>query len=382
MRGKPKKIYKPVGFTDAIDGFPQRKSYSERITDNEMEIPRPLEYDDIDDAFNEFADKMIDLVDDSGRKVPTFTLYSNQRFSEYSQTWEHTDEDGNLLMNFKTVNRQNNPSAGTVQGGFWNIPGNRRYTTHMKTVLDDSGREHVEIYSMGQPYCVDLSYRVNFVTNTYDMLNRFNERVHELFKARQFYIRPNGHFIPMVLEDVTDETTYSIDERKFFVQSVLIKAMAYIIHETDFEVKKFAKNVKLNDIERKRNVCVDIEDIETEKPSNTGVNPITLTVKFGKGETRVEFEVDSNITIENASKSNVNGLRVFVNGIPWFIEKGFELKVGDTVRMKINSQNPREESKVVFYGYETGSEVVRVPDEEDASIKGEYGTELLVSTDD
>ena len=50
--------------------------------------------------------------------------------------------------------------------------------------------------------------------------------------------------------------------------------------------------------------------------------------------------------------------------------------------MKINPQNPREESKVVFYGYETGSEVVRVPDEEDASIKGEYGTELLVSTDD
>ena len=353
MAERPKKVYKPVGFKDPVKGVQRRFSYSRTIMNKETEIPKPLEYEDIDDAFNEFADKLIDLVDDNGRRVPTFTLYSNQRFSEYSQTWSHTDEDGNLLMNFKTVNRQNNPVTGTNQGGFWNIPGNRRYTTHMKTVLDDDGTEHVEVYSVGQPYCVDLTYRINFVTNTYEMINMFNERVHDIFKARQYYIRPNGHFVPLVLDDVVDETAYSIDERKFFVQSITVKAMAYIIHEKDFEVKKFAKEVKLHEDTKRRDVCVDIEEIDGNEENKTEKG-LELTVSFGKWEKTAEFEMDTDMSVTEIIRNNVASVRLSINGVPWFIEKGFKMRNGDVVRVRIWAQDQNKPASVIFRGTETG----------------------------
>lgn len=351
MNGQPKKIFRPVSFSDTERGFARRLSYGRTITLNETEIPKALEYEDIDDAFNEFVDKELDLVDNNGKRVPYFTLYSNQRFSEYSQTWEHTDEDGNLLMNFKTVNRRNNPNAGTGQGGAWNIPGERRFTTHMKTVLDDNGDEHVEVYSMKQPYNVDLYYRVNFVTNTYEMINRFNERVHDLFKSRQCYIRPNGHFIPMVLEEVNDETTYSIEERKFFVQSIVVKAMAYIIHEEDFDVKKYPKRVKLYDSTKQRRPksMVDIEEKEGE--DNYAFKSLDLRVMFAPGENKVEFTMDTDMVVQYGTRDNITDVRVSINGTPIFIEKGFSIKNGDNVKVRMWSADYRSPSVMVFSGY-------------------------------
>lgn len=352
MNGQPKKIFRPVGFTEPEKGFGRRLSYGRTITLNETEVPKALEYEDIDNAFNEFVDKELDLTDTEGKKVPYFTLYSNQRFSEYSQTWEHTDEDGNLLMNFKTVNRQNNPNVGSGQGGTWNIPGERRYTTHMKTVLDDNGDEHVEVYSMKQPYSVDLMYRVNFVTNTYEMINRFNERVHDLFKARQCYIRPNGHFIPMILEEVNDETSYSIEERKFFVQSIIIKAMAYIIHEEDFEVKKYPKRVKLYDTAKLRRPksTVDIEEKEGE--DEYAYKSLDLRVTFAPGETKVEFTMDTDMVVQYGTRDNITDIRLSINGTPIFIEKGFTLKNEDVVKVRMWSADYGSPASIVFSGYD------------------------------
>ena len=105
---------------------------------NNFYLPNPVEYEDIDDAFLDFVDCEIGLVA-KGQKVPTYTLFSNHRFSEFSQTYGHTDEDGNLLMDFKTVGRENNPKPGSGQDGLFNIPGNRRYTVGIRSVLDDNG---------------------------------------------------------------------------------------------------------------------------------------------------------------------------------------------------------------------------------------------------
>ena len=108
---QPKKNITKVKLVDEVYGLPLRKSYNETIVKNAPIIPKPLEYQDIDIAFNEFVDKRINLTI-KNKHVPTFTLYSNQRFSEYSQTWSHTDEENNLLTNFKTVSREPNPKPG------------------------------------------------------------------------------------------------------------------------------------------------------------------------------------------------------------------------------------------------------------------------------
>lgn len=350
MRRQPKKNITKVNRTQKIYGNTVRKSYQKIILEKAPVFPKPLEYDDIDKAVFDFVDKEIDIVID-GALIPTYTLYSNQRFSEYTQMWEHSDEFGNLYLNFKTVNRDKNPSFGKNQGELWNIPGQRKYTLLQREVLEDNGTESYEIYTMKQPYAVDLSYTINFVTTTVDYLNQFNQKINKLFAARQYYIRPNGHFIPMVIDEISDETAYSISDRKFYVQSVTINLMAYIIENNDFEVKKYPKrtNLSLNGNQYQKNKpCVEIEEIDNPIKNKT----LNVNIKFPTYHNKIEFEFDTDMNVEKVYTENVRSIRIMVNDILYYTEKGFKLHNEDSVRIQINPIEEEQECFVQFIGYD------------------------------
>lgn len=349
MRSRqPKRNIIPIKFKDALTGDDRRMSYAETILYKEKRFPKPLGYEDIDSEFGKFIDSALEMVDSDGKRIPTFTLYSTQRFSEYSQTWEHTDEQGNLLMNFKTVNRENNPSRGTNQGNYWNIPGDRYYTLLREDVLDDNGNENVVLYSMKQPFTVDMNYRVNFITNTFSMLNVFNSKINDLFKARQCYIRPNGHYIPMVIDSIDDETSYTIEDRKFFVQSVHIKIMAYIINPEDFKVSKYSKQPRLYALGERQNKrpVVNIEEYE----ETVDHRHIDIVVNFKEYDKKVIFEMDTDVDVECIQTENVRNLRLFINDVPYYTDGSFKLRKGDIVRLKIRVIDEQKPSKVIFKG--------------------------------
>lgn len=350
MRRQPKKNMTKVNRAQKIYGNMVKKSYQKTILEKAPVFPKPLEYDDIDKAVFDFVDKQIDIVID-GELIPTYTLYSNQRFSEYTQMWEHSDEFGNLYLNFKTVNRDKNPSFGGNQGELWNIPGQRKYTLLQREVLEDNGTESYEIHTMKQPYAVDLSYTINFITTTVDNLNQFNQKINKLFAARQCYIRPNGHFIPMVIDEISDETTYSISDRKFYAQSVTIKLMAYIIEKDDFEVKKYPKrtNLSLNGDKYKKNQpCVEIEEINNPLKNKT----LNVNITFQPYHNKLEFEFDTDMNIEKIYTENVRNFRIMVNDTLYYTEKGFKLHNEDNVRIQIKPIDGEQESFMQFIGYE------------------------------
>lgn len=350
MRGlQPKKNLTFVNLkTKETNGNIIRKSYAQDIVHNAPIYPKPLEYADIDVAFNKFVEEELGLTV-NGKDVPTFTLFSNQRFSEYSQTWKHSDEEGNLILNFKTINRSTTPQGGENQGGLWNIPGDRFYTLLQRSVLEDNGTESVEVYSMKQPYAATLEYRVSFVTDLFENLSTFNELVNDLFKARQYYIRPNNHYIPLILESVDDESKYSVSDYRFYVQTVTIKALAYIIHEEDIKVEKFPKRVHIGlvgDKAKNKKVKIDIEEDEDELKNQT----IRLSLSFEKWHDKADFKIDTDMVIQKIDKTNIRNMRVFVNDTPIYWNKGFSVKDGDRIRVKINQFDVKEEASLVFNG--------------------------------
>ena len=349
MRTQPKKNITQPNKYKSMRGNMTRIGYQNKILEKAPIFPKPLEYGDIDNAMFEFVDKQIDIVIE-GELIPTYTLYSNQRFSEYSQMWEHSDEFGNLYLHFKTVNREKNPFFGENQGKLWNITGKRKYTLLQQQVLDDNGTESYEIYTMRQPYAVDLSYSINFVTTTLENLNKFNQKINKLFAARQYYIRPNGHYIPMVIDEISDETSYSISERKFYVQSVKLKLMAYLIEPEDFEVKKFPKRVNtiLNGDNFRKKVCVEIE----EEDNPTENKNLKLNITFEPFHTKTEFDFDTDMTVTEISSENVRNIRVMINDELYYTEKTFKIKNNDNVRIQIKPIDFEKECKVSFIGYE------------------------------
>ncbi len=352
MRTQPKKNITKINSNNSVFGNEVKLGYQKAILEKAPNLPKPLEYDDIDKAVFEFVDKKIDLTID-GKTVPTYTLYSNQRFSEYTQMWEHSDENGNLYLNFKTINRDKDPSFGDNQGSLWNIPGNRKYTLMKRDIIDENGVECTEIYSMSQPYAVDLTYTINFITVTLEELNNFNQKVNKLFSARQYYIRPNGHFIPMVIDDISDETTYSISDRKFFVQSITIKLMAYIIEKNDFEVKRYPKNINISfeNLKASKQNCVDVEEEDSPMKNKT----LNVNIQMKPYKNKVEFDFDTNMKVEEIITENVRTIRVMVNGVLYYTDKGFVLRDEDNVRIQIRPFNESKESFIKFVGYEIDS---------------------------
>ena len=348
MRSQPKKYNSKVTLFRKDDGDNKRLANQKVILDKSSIFPKPLEYEDIDKAVTDFADNVLSLSI-NGDKIPTFTLFSNQRFSEYSQTWQHVDDAGNLYLNFKTINREKNPKKGSNQGNSWNIPGGRKYTLLQREVLDDNGTESYEVYTMKQPYCVDLIYNINFVTNLFEKINDFNSLVNKTFSACQFYIRPNGHFIPLMLETIDDETSYSIDERKFYVQKIVVKAMAYIIEEKDFEVQRFPKHVQVgvaSDLGKKP--LIEIE----EKNDNVKNKTLSVIIDYPPYVCSAEFEIDCNMFVQNIELDNVKSYNLFINGKLCLQDKDFELNDGDDIKICIRKSEYNANSIVRLNGYD------------------------------
>lgn len=348
QRTRPKKDYKPIRLYDKTFGKERRLNYAKEILHKETTFPQPLEYEDIDEAFGEWVENELKFSY-NGKEMPTYKLYSNQRFTEFTQMWQNSDKEGNLMMNFKTVNREPNPSGGKNQDDYWNIPGERYYTLLIRDVLDENGTESYEIHSMKQPFTVDLVYRVNFVTNMFSVINEFNTRLNELFKARQCYIRPNGHFIPMVLDGIDDQTTYALDNRKFFLQSCTIRVMAYIIKKEDFKVEYRPKRVRMfaegMSINKKPEISIE------EYTSEVHNQAVDLTIDFKPYYDYSQFVIDVDINVEDIVLKNVRNYRLFINDTPYYTDKGFQLKSGDEVKVKIKPFNETEEAQILLLGY-------------------------------
>ena len=171
---------------DTIDR--KREISKEIVRHNEYTL-KPVTYEDIDNEMKSWVESAINIIQDDV-KLPTMVLYSNQRFSEYLQTWRFTDENNNIRLNFKTITRENNPSHGTIVGDTYNIPNNKFYTYKSIEAINDAGKKYRIDYKMRQPTPVDLTYRVSILTNRYTSINKFNEIVNTLFNSKQVYICP------------------------------------------------------------------------------------------------------------------------------------------------------------------------------------------------
>ncbi|MBP5724323.1 MAG: hypothetical protein J6X18_12225 [Bacteroidales bacterium] len=344
MRKFPKQDITELKLKRGHTGNHQRFLLQMESFDNNFYLPNPVEYEDIDDAFIEFVDEKIELVA-NGKKVPTYTLFSNHRFSEFSQTYGHTDEEGNLLMDFKTVGRETNPKAGSGQDGLYNIPGNRRYTVGIRSVLDDNGTEHYEVSSMEQPVALDFIYTVSYITADFSKLNDFNIILNTLFQSKQYYISPNGYKMPLYLDDVSDQSEYSIDNRKVFIQTATITLKGYVIPKSTLRIEKFPKRHRIGIISG-FNPPKPVVEVEGDDKTDC------IVLSFPKRSNSVSFEYDGDFRITGVETDNVRSYRVSVNGeyVPDIVN--FALEEGDDVFVQVIPVDFNFPSKLSLCGLE------------------------------
>jgi hypothetical protein len=294
-----------INFYNKLNGKQRINQITDDIMYKAPTFPKTLQYEDIDNAFNNWCNNELE-INYENKKLPTVILLSNQRFSEYSQTWQEVDDDKNLLMNFKAMLRENNPQIGTILGGGRNIPGNIKYTLFNNSIIDENGSAGYDIYSMKQPFVVDIKYQLSLFTNKYELLNKFNQKVQDQFKSIECYIAPNGHYMPMFLEGVLDESEYNLENRKFFSQTFIINCASYIIDEKSFEVDRVPANLDIIfNINNNR-----VKPIPTFEEYNDS-NDIKIEILFNeKSDDYIAFTIPENIQINNINLSNIDIIQI------------------------------------------------------------------------
>jgi hypothetical protein len=234
MAHLPKGFRKDIRITPQPIGFGQRQDMLDDISRKGTFLPRGVMYEDMDSTFIEFVEKDLSITIE-GEKVPVLFL-TLQRWSEFSQSWQFADKYKDIKMPFITIVRQPNPQVGRNQAGLFNIPGRRTYT-YMKIPTFEGGRVGVDVYKIPQPTSVDLTYEVRLFCNRMKDLNKLNQLVQKTFQSRQYYIRVNGHPMPVHLEDIGDESNIDdFENRRFYVQPFQMVLYGYILDEDDFEV--------------------------------------------------------------------------------------------------------------------------------------------------
>ena len=386
-----------MGYDNQPDPKELRLNFDKEELKDGSPFPNPLTYEDIDREFKKWVEESLEMTYE-GKKLPTMTLFSNQRFSEYMQSWKFTDEDQNPILNFKAISRENNPKSGTINGESKNIPG--EHTWLMKRVLaaDKNHREYYIEYRMKQPFAVDLIYKVSVFTNKFELLNKFNELVNERFKAIDCYIRPNGHYISMKLNDISDDSEYSINDRQYYSQSYNITVRAYIITEDSFSVHElprlefigfdtpigssyadieFGGSHKIADI---HSIITETDECEDDMPYY--YRDTSLNITIAPCDSNLSFTMDTDVTVKaNGSYSvNVKYFRIKVNGdvvtesVEGNLVEDLQFHKGDVITIsKVIKKRESRPAQIVLNGF-TEDDIIS----DDDTDEEQYKQELIV----
>lgn len=420
----PKHIFKPFKNRNIAIGKERRLNAVKTVLDNQPHFPKEVTYKDIDQAMFDWLDKEIELNADN-KRFPTYKLFSNQRISEYGQNWKEMDEKGNLEINFKTITRENNPQKGDNQGNSFNIPGDRHYPIFKAHVLEDNGDEVIQVYSMKQPFSVNLIYTVTVFTSSYKKLNEMNVKMQDQFKALEKYIFPNGFAMPMTLESVSDESDYQIDDRKYYAQSYQLKLLAFIINESDYKIQKIPSRIKtrfvagMNSSNRNKpnqfrldtvneggqmlisdkigcgessldkekvevpfeeQYCsvndereVDIDEIEGKQicwkdtEDEMYVNKkIFITINFNECRKVCEFELGSILELETIEMTNIKSFKLYINSEEINVEDSdVSFDEGDIVRIECKLKDETENAVMTIICYDPDTVLDNLPGTEE-----------------
>lgn len=226
-----KELYQGKSVTD------RRQELLDNITKSDSFLPDSILHDDLDLGMLNFVKENFIVISD-GEKIPIIEkILTIQRWGEFTNNWEFSDEDGNVKLPFISVVRKPDVQPGTNPVIQRTIPD--RKTFYYSAVPTWNGNQKgADIYKIPQPVAIDITFQVTIVCNKFRDINRFNKIVLQKFNSKQAYTLIKGHYIPIILDSVDDNTPMNlIDGRRFYIQNYKFTMLGFLLDSDEFEVK-------------------------------------------------------------------------------------------------------------------------------------------------
>ena len=276
---------------------------------NKQFLPRSVDFEDLDAGFVEFVENDLGIVV-RGEKVPVNFL-TLQRWNEFARVWPNTDKFKNIKIPFISVVRRPNPDTGTNPADF-KIPVRKNFP-YMQIPVWDGNRKGADIYGIPNPVGVDMIYTVRFFTFKMRELNILVKKVMQTFASAQAYVNIKGHYFPILLESISDESQIDdLTSKRYYVQSFEMKLQGYLVDSEEFDVKPAISRVFVTtelDERRPRPVARIIKD-ETEQDKT-----LKVVVQFlPSATTSLTFRVDNRTNFTSIGTDNITTYTIYKNG--------------------------------------------------------------------
>ena len=214
----------------------RRQELLDRITKSDSYLPDSILHDDLDLGMLDFVKSNFKVVSD-GDQIPVIPkILTIQRWGEFTNTWDFSDLDGNVQLPFVAVIRRPDVQPGTNPSLQRTIP-DRQQFYYASVPTWDGTQMGADIYRIPQPVAIDITYEISIVCTKFRDLNKFNQIVLQKFSSRQAYTTVKGHYIPIVLDTIEDNTPVDLDSRRFYIQNYKFTLLGFIIDDEEFEVK-------------------------------------------------------------------------------------------------------------------------------------------------
>lgn len=301
--GLPKKYKNDINVYSNKELLERRRELLEEITNQDTNLPESILHEDLDFGMLEFVKNNLLFQTGDGNTINFIErILTIQRWAEMSNTFPFTDEDGNIELPFVVVIRKPEVPFGTNPSLQYTIP-DRQSFFYRRIPTWNGNRIGADIYKIPQPIPVDMSFDVVVVCNRMRELNRFNKKIMQKFSSRQSYTKVKGHYIPLVLEGISDQSQIdSLEGRRYYQQSYTIQLQGFLIDDEEFEVTPA--------IDR---TLIMTELIADVKGPSSGV--MTKVIKNNVEVTTEKFLSDGVTTTYKTQKKINNLFYVELNGL-------------------------------------------------------------------
>jgi len=335
----PKKVKKNISLTEPEILFGRRRELLEKINKDGTYLPKSILHSDLDGGFLDFVKNDLKLVVD-GKEVPNVDiLITTQNWAQFTQTWSFQNQDKNIEPPFITVVRIPEVKYGSNPSLMYTIP-NRRQFFYAQVPTWDGQRSGMDIYKIPQPVPVDITFQVKIVCNRMRELNTFNKLILEKFSSKQAYTVIKGHYIPIVMGGITDESVMDIEKRKYYIQSYEFTMLGFLIDEDEFTVSPaVSRVVQVFEVDKKSTRRQNKKIYEDKKEE--------LNVVFLPGNTTIHqlFDYTTNLTF--LEFKNVESYDVFINNEYYGSEiSEVQINTNDVLKIVIVKNDDTQQSNI------------------------------------
>ena len=338
----PKQVVKPtLPLVPKKTLSARREQLLEYINADGTYLPKSVLHADLDRGMLDFVKTELQVVT-AGSIVPMIDiLITTQNWAQYTETWTFTDMDYNPNPPFITVVRTPEVKYGTNPSLQYTIP-NRKQFYYASVPTWNGNEQGMDIYTIPQPVPVDITYNVKIVCNRMRELNELNKVVMQKFSSRQAYTFIKGQYVPIVLNNISDESQMTIDSRKYYIQNYEFTMLGYLIDEDEFEVKPAIQRVTQ---------LMEVETSTRSRRRNSAENPDEFNFNFlyVSGTTSLNDRIDFTANMNFVSSNNIDTYDVYINGDYYGADvQIIQITTNDTLRIDVTKTNNTQEGNILF----------------------------------